>query len=464
MTVAPPTWSALVHGPRLAHSAIVTLGVGMYVVDSFMLAAVLPSIVEAIGGATFYTWCAMLYTISATLGTACGGLLAVRSGMRRSALLGVLLLLVGNVGAAVAPTMMVLLVARAVQGLGGGLLVTQAYGMASAFYPDSLRARVLTMISVAHGLAALVGPIAGGGFATIGWWRGAFWAAVPVLVVLAGLVWRFLPPRETEGDVVPLPLLRLIFVGVAVLCVAASGQVASLALRFLAVGCAAILVKVTLLLDARATARLFPSRPLSLADAVGTALWIILLFNITTAHNGVFMPLVVQVLHGVSPLWAGYFQAVLALSWTTFAVVSAGFQRRQARRAILVGPFLIACGVAGQALMVVDGPLALLAASVAMTGAGMGLCFAHISSWTMSSARPGEAVVTASSIPTMQSFGRAFGAATAGLVANAARLASGISPATVASAATWVYGLCVVPPLAIVALSLRLLWLHRKST
>jgi len=232
MTVAPPTWSALVHGPRLAHSAIVTVGVGMYVVDSFMLAAVLPSIVEEIGGATFYTWCAMLYTISATLGTACGGLLAVRSGMRRSALLGVLLLLVGNVGAAVAPTMMVLLVARAVQGLGGGLLVAQAYGMASAFYPDSLRARVLTMISVAHGLAALVGPIAGGGFATIGWWRGAFWAAVPVLVVLSGLVWRFLPPRETEGDVVPLPLLRLIFVGVAVLCVAASGQVVSLALRF----------------------------------------------------------------------------------------------------------------------------------------------------------------------------------------------------------------------------------------
>jgi len=462
LAVGPATWSALVEGRRLAHSAIVTLAIGLFVVDSFMLAAVLPSVVEEIGGAAFYAWCAMLYTITATLGTACGGLLAARSGMRRTALLGVLLLFAGNVGAAVAPTMAILLVVRAVQGFGGGLLVAQAYGMASAFYPDALRARVLTMISVAHGLAALVGPIVGGGFAAIGWWRGAFWAAVPLLVVLAALVWRFLPARDAEGAVASLPLLRLMLVGGAVLCVAASGQVTSPLVRLLAVVGAVILAKGGLLLDARAAARLFPSRPLALTDAVGAGLWIALLFNVTTAHAGVFMPLVVQVLHGVSPLWAGYFQSVLALSWTTLAVVSAGFDRRRAQRAILAGSFLILCGVAGQALLVVDGPLLLLAASVATTGAGMGLCFAHISSWTMSSARPGEAAVTASSIPTMQSFGRAFGAATAGLVANAAGLASGVSPAAVASAATWVYGLGVVPPLAILALSLRLVWLHRE--
>ena len=463
MAVALPSWSALVRGRRLAYTTVLTLGVGIHVVDSFMLAAILPSVVEEIGGAAFYTWSAMLYTVSATLGTALGGWLAVTLGMRWAALVGVLLLLLGNAGAAVAPTMAVLLAARTVQGLGGGVLVAQAYGMASAFYPDSLRPRVLTTISVAHGLGALVGPIAGGGFATIGWWRGAFWAAVPVLLVLAALVWRFLPPREGERQAARPPLLRLMLLGTAVLCVAASGQIASLALRLLAVSAAAILVKLTLRLDAGATARLFPSRPLSLAHSVGTAMWIVLLFTATTGHTGVFMPLVVQVLHGVSPLVAGYFQAVLAVSWTSLAVVSAGFQGSAVQRAILIGPLLIACGVVGQALLVVEGSLTLLATSVAMTGAGMGLCFAHISSWTMSSAGADEAKVTASSIPTMGSLGRGFGAATAGLVANAAGLGAGVSRETVAAAATWVYGLAVVVPVVLVMLSIRLLGFHMRG-
>lgn len=462
IAVAATSWSAVVRGGRLAPTAILMLSVGMHVVDHFMLAAILPSIVEGIGGAAFYTWCAMLYTVSATLGTACGGLLAVTFGMRGAALVGILLLLLGNAGAGAAPAMAILLVARTVQGLGGGVLVAQAYGIASVFYPDSLRPRVLAMISVAHGLAALAGPIAGGGFAAIGWWRGAFWARVPVLLLLAALVWRFLPRGEQgTGKVARFPLLRLLLLGAAVLSVAVSGQVPSLALRLLSASAAAILVHVALRLDARATARLFPSRPLSLAHAVGTGLWIVMLVTVTTGHIGVFMPLVVQVLHGVSPLFAGYFQAALALGWTSFAIVSAGFGLTAVRRAIFIGPLLIAIGVVGQSLLVVEGSLVLLAASVAMTGAGMGLCSAHIESWTMSAARNEEAKVTASSIPTMASLGRGFGAATAGLVANAVGLGAGISRETVAAAATWVYGLAVVVPVVIVMLALRLLSLHR---
>lgn len=463
MAIALPSWSALFTGQRLAHTSILTAGVWMHVVDSFLVASILPSVVEEIGGAAFYTWSAMLYTVSGTVGTACGGHLAATYGMRQSALIGILLVLVGNGGGAVAPTMTVFLLARVVQGLGGGVLVAQSYGMASAFYPDALRPRVLTMISVAHGAAALAGPIVGGAFATVGWWRGAFWATVPVLVVLAALIWRFLPPREREGEAAPLPLLRLLLLGTAVLSVAVSGQVATFTLRLLAIASAAILVKVTLSLDARATTRLFPSRPLSVAYSVGTALWVVLLFTATTGHTGVLLPLAVQVLHDVSPLVAGYFQSVLAVSWTACALVSARLEGDAVRKVVLLGPLLIAGGVLGQAVLVVQGPLLLLGCAVAITGAGMGLCFAHINSWTMAWARTDEAKVTASSIPTMSFLGRGFGAATAGLVANAAGLGAGVSRQTVAWAVTWVYGLAVVVPVLIVILSLRLLGFHRRA-
>jgi len=463
MAVVPSSWSTLVRGRHLVHTSIFTLSIGIHVVDSFMIATILPSVVSEIGGAAFYTWAPMLYTVSATVGTACGGFLAVTRGMRRAALAGLLLLALGNAGAAAAGNMAAFLAARVVQGLGGGVLVAQAYGVVSAFYPPMFRPRLLTTISIAHGVAALLGPIAGGAFATIGWWRGIFWIQIPLLMLLAGLVGRSLPSREGTREPYPFPLARLLLLGAAVLSVAVSGRVSAVTLRLLAVGVAVLLVMVTLRLDARAQARLFPSRPLSVTHAVGTALWLTLLFNLTTGHTGVFMPLAVQVLHGISPLFAGYFQSVLAVSWTTFAVVSAGFEGSAVRRVILVGPLLITAGMIGQALLVVHGSLPLLACSVAMTGAGMGLCFAHISSWTLAMARPDETSVTASSIPTLQSLGRAFGAATAGLIANAAGLGAGMSTEAVARAMTFVYGAAVIAPIAIVLLSLRLLRFHRLS-
>ena len=99
---------------------------------------------------------------------------------------------------------------------------------------------------------------------------------------------------------------------------------------------------------------------------------------------------------------------------------------------------------------------------VALVGAGVGLCFAHISSWTMAAAQPGEESQTASAIPTIQSLGIAFGAAAAGLVANAAGLAMGVAPETVAAATSWVYLLSLIPPAIMAVLAGHFVWLHRS--
>ena len=81
--------------------------------------------------------------------------------------------------------------------------------------------------------------------------------------------------------------------------------------------------------------------------------------------------------------------------------------------------------------------------------------------WTMTAADPGEESVTASSIPTVRSLGIAFGASSAGLIANTAGLGDGISVETVTMAANWVYGVAVVPAALIALLAFRLLWLRR---
>ena len=129
--------------------------------------------------------------------------------------------------------------------------------------------------------------------------------------------------------------------------------------------------------------------------------------------------------------------------------------------AILLGPLAVTCGVWGLGVDVGFGDLLRLGIFLALTGAGIGVCFAHIGSWTIAAARPGEGALTAAALPTLQSLGIAFGAAIAGLVANTAGLARGMSRATVASAATWLYGLSIVGPVLILVFTLRFLWLHR---
>lgn len=458
----PSQWSTLVRGPHLVYTLLLTLGVGVHAIGIHLLATVLPSVVADIGGVAFYAWATMLYTVASIMGTACGGLVRARLDLRRGYLVGVLVVLVGWVGCAVASHISVLLIARALQGFGSGLLVALAYSMVGEFYAEGMRARALSAISGIWGVAALVGPLIGGLFATSGWWRGAFWVATPILLLLAGLAWRTLPSTEAHRTIGEFPALRLTLLGIGVLCVAVSGHVAPLVWQLLLLGGAVILVGCAFRVDGRSAKRLFPSRPMSLRTSVGAASWMFFLFGNTTSLLTVFMPLFLYVLHGVSLLGAGYINALLSLSWTLLALCSAGLHTRQVRYAIVLGPLLMVVGVIGLRTSMVAGPLSIIGLFMALTGAGIGLCFAHIGSLTMAAAQVGESAVTAASIPMIQSLGLAFGAALAGLVANTAGLALGATPETVAPAATWVYQLGIVPPAAMAALSGRLLWLYRQ--
>ena len=456
-----PSWSMLFQGHRAAQTLLLTLAVGVPATSVFVVATILPSVVADIGGAAFYTWSSMLYTVASVLGTASGGFIKAALGLRRGYMVCALVFLVGSVGCAIAPHMLVLLGARTIQGGGGGALIALSWGMVGALYPEDLRPRMLSTISGVWGVAALWGPMIGGVFAELGWWRGAFWVDVPVAMVVIGLIWHALPSDAPAGQAPHVPLCRLTLLGMGVLYVAASGHVASLGMCLALIGSAGVWVVLAFRSDAHAAHCMFPSQPLALTTPVGIGFWIVWLFGLTGRQVSVFVPLVVQVLHGSSPLVAGYFYMLRSLAWSAAALCTAGLEGRSVRLTSLVGPLVVLCGVTGQALVVVDGPLLLLGSFAALTGVGYGLCYAHLNSWTISAARLGEGDRTASFIPLGSQLGTAFGAALVGVVANAAGLAASVSVTTVVAAATWVYGLSVVMPAGIVLLTLRVLWWHQ---
>jgi len=447
----------LVQGGHAGHVVILMLAISLHAMDVFVIATILPTLVADIGGAAFYTWPTMLYMVASIVGASSGGLIRVRFGMRAAPVLAAAIYLLGALTAAAAPRIEVLLVGRAIQGLGGGMLVALSYTMINQLFAAELRPRVLALVSVVWGVAALIGPLIGGGFAQLGYWRGAFLIFTPVLCLLALLAWRTLPRATATAGVAPaLPWRRLALLGAGVLAVAYSGQIDAaigrIALVVLAVG----LVALFLNRDGRAENRLLPTKPVSLMHPVGTAYWIFFLFGLTYSPIGVFMPLLAQQLQGLSPFAAGYVQATMAIGWSLTAIIIAGAGLGWQRALVVVGPVILLIAIIGQSQTISTGPLALLVVFIFLTGAGVGLSHAHISNWAMTLSRADEGNLTAASIPMVQSLGIAFGAAAGGLIANAAGLDAGLDRLTVAEAARWIYGFCVVPPLIAVALGLRL--------
>ena len=453
----PGSWAALRRPPHVFSAVVVVLSILAPAFSTFITATVLPSAIAEIGGLAIYAWASTAYAVGSILGSAGSSVAVRRMGMRHAVVLAVCVFVVGAAICASAPSMPVVVAGRALQGLGGGTLIASAHSMVRELFPEALWQRMLTTISCAWAIPALGGPVVGGVLAGLGHWRAAFWAMAPIAVIAGALTWRILPgsePRDTTSTRVPLGRLALICA--SVLCIGSIANTPAAAARAALVVGAVAAVALMLRLDANAAARLFPTGMLSLGSRIGKGFWMVFLLGMSTTPGGVYVPLLVQVLHGVTPAAAGYLYAVQSLSWTTGTILSAQVSPVRARAVLILGPLLTTTGFTGLFFTIGSGPVAAIAASLMLVGIGIGTCWAHIGTAILSSARPDEGALTASMIPSTQLFAVALGAALSGVIANAAGLGGGASAGAAALAGTWLFGSFVAAPLSAFVIGSRL--------
>ncbi|HEY7690623.1 MAG TPA: MFS transporter, partial [Dongiaceae bacterium] len=408
-------WNDLFRDGRGAFTVILNLGIGLHAIDVFVISSVMPTVVRDIGGASFYAWPTMLYMVASIVGAASGGPLKAALGARKGYAVGGLLFLAGSAGCGGSPTMLALLIARTLQGYGGGLLLAQSMGLIGELYPPALRTRILALVSSVWGVAALIGPLIGGIAAEFGWWRGAFWTTVPIIAAFTAGAWRTLPsaPAVLGGPIFPIRRIALLATGV--LCAGVTGNLEDIADPLRLPGGALLGVKVALLLAAVALVartfrldrvagnRLFPPRPLSVRTRVGCAYWIMFLFSMTHTSIGLYLPLALQELHGVTPLAAAYAIASLAVAWTLASFATAGWRGAAERAAIVGGPLLALLSMTALTLGVAAFPPLLTCALTGLVGFGIGASNLHLVALAMRIAEPGYESLTASSIPTIRS-------------------------------------------------------------
>jgi hypothetical protein len=230
-----------------------------------------------------------------------------------------------------------------------------------------------------------------------------------------------------------------------VLSVAASGSVAGITARVLLVAAAVALVGLTFWLDRQAADNLFPRGALSINAPIGLALWILSLHGMTQTSVTLFLPLLLQVVHQVSPVVINFLSIVISMGWTTATFTVSGWSGKRERIALASGPVIATTGLACLTAVALLPGLALMTLSAFIMGIGIGAYNVHLVARAMDSVAFGEHRSTAAALASVRSIGTAFGAAIAGVVANIAGLGDATEPAAVGHAVTAVYMFCCIP-------------------
>ena len=175
------------------------LGSGVAFLDSTVVNVALPTISRDLHtGLSDLQWITDAYLLTLGALIILGGSLGDRFGRRRVFVLGLLSFTVASVICGASPDTLVLIVARALQGIGGALLVPGSLAIISATFVAEDRARAVGLWSGLSGVSVVVGPFIGGWLIDSISWRAIFFINVPLAAAAIMIALRHVP--ETRDD------------------------------------------------------------------------------------------------------------------------------------------------------------------------------------------------------------------------------------------------------------------------
>ncbi|MEM7170165.1 MAG: MFS transporter [Pseudomonadota bacterium] len=461
------SWREVLNRRYAAPLALVCLSIWLHAADGLLVATMMPSIVSDIGGAALISWTVMLYEVGSIVAGAAGGLAVLRFGLHRSMIFNGTVYCVGCVLSAIAPEMWVMLVGRALQGLGGGGLIAQSFVAVTRLFPKRLTPRVMAAVSTLWGTSAFCGPLIGGLFVEFGDWRGGFWffAAQALLLILfikahaqnqKGLGEAARLSSEMAGR---LPGFRLTLLASGVIMIAYAGIEVSPILTPLLLMTGFLSLGLFLHLDGKQNdTRLLPRRPFGFSSPESGAFTMILCFCAATIAITVYGPILMTYRHGASALVAGYITACSSIGWSFGAIAVSGAPERHDRTFILGGMTLLMLSILGFVYAIPQGPLWLIAVFALFEGIGFGVSWAFILRRLTAVAPAAESERIAAAIPTVQRFGYALGAAYAGIVANGAGLERDLPAVEAGQVGAAIFLACLPIGLIGLAAAIRFVW------
>ena len=271
-------------------------------IDNTIVATALPNMAASLGDVQRVSWVVVSYLMATTIAAAVYGRLGDALGRKRLLLVSLVVFVVASMLCAAAPTMLALIGARALQGLGGGGLMTLSQALVGEVVPPRERGRIQGYMAAVFMTASTFGPVVGGWLTQHFGWQSVFLVNLPLgllaLLMASRLKTRMAGTGQLRFDWLGLALFTG-FVVPLLLALEAVQRVSWAAMPTMAGWTALSVVCLWLLLrqERRAT---FPLIPVKLlrhaaiwrADAMGACVGAIIVGTVT------FMPIYLQVVRG----------------------------------------------------------------------------------------------------------------------------------------------------------------------
>lgn len=191
--------------PKVRNMIMVGLCLAMLIAcfDGTIVGTCGPEIARSLDGLELYSWLATAYMLFETIFIPIAGKLSDLYGRKPLFLIGLTLFVVGSFVAGMSQNMMMLLVCRAVQGVGGGILIPVATAAVADLYPPAQRAKMQGMLGAIFGIGSGIGPVLGGYITEYISWRWVFYINIPMAIVAYILtIKKFPTPDQTSKPVI----------------------------------------------------------------------------------------------------------------------------------------------------------------------------------------------------------------------------------------------------------------------
>ena len=278
-------------------------------VDGTIVATALPAIAGTLGEVERVSWVVVSYLVATTIAAPVYGRLGDALGRRRMMFAALSLFIAASLACVLAPTIVWLTIARVLQGLGGGGLMTLSQALVGEVVPPRERGRTQGYMASVFVSSSTFGPVAGGWLTQHWGWHSVFWINIPLGLLAIALVFR-LPVRQPptgrfQFDTPGLVLFSL-FIAPLLLALEQARQFSweSLPLGLGLLALAAIALVLLLRQQRRAPLPLLPINLLRMASIWRTEL-MAATSGATIVSLITFMPIYLQVVRGISPADVG---------------------------------------------------------------------------------------------------------------------------------------------------------------
>jgi EmrB/QacA subfamily drug resistance transporter len=395
---------------------ITSIALFMVTLDNLVVTTAIPVIRKDLGASLeSLEWTVNAYTLTFAVLLLTGAALGDRFGRRRMFAVGVGVFTTGSIAAALAPSIELLNVARAVQGLGGAIVMPLTLTILSAAVPADKRGLALGAWGGISGLAVALGPVVGGAIVQGISWQWIFWLNVPIGLALVPLgLSRLTESYGPDGklDLLGLGLSSAGLFGVVWGLVRGNAQGWASTEIVGALTAGAVLLATFVMWELRASNPMLPMRffrnaTFTLANAAS-------MFMFFGMFGSVFLlSQFFQTVQGYTPLGSG----LRILPWTIAPMFVAPIAGALSDR--IAGKTLIGTGLALQAaglawlglISTPTTPYAEFVGPFILAGVGMGLFFAPVANVVLSSVRPAEEGQASGANNAIRELGGVFGVA-----------------------------------------------------